>query len=195
MPTILIRLAAPLMSWGNGNRMTHHPTDTRPTKSGVIGLVAAALGRHRDDDISDLSAMRFGVTVIHPGRIVTDLQTMGSRADGQRNPLQRKDYIADGEFIAGLETDDAQLSEQIVHAFKHPAFTLFLGRMSCPPAGPIRATTTSKPLAAALREHGNRIYMETVSTGDIRWDQPFGQGEYGARNEDYFEYAERMIAA
>ena len=66
MATLLLRLAAPLQSWGAESKFDTRRTGREPTKSGVIGLLAAALGIRRDADaeIQGLSAaLRFGVRV------------------------------------------------------------------------------------------------------------------------------------
>lgn len=81
MSTVLLRLAGPVQSWGNrarGPSKAHRHTHTRPTKSGVIGLVANALGRDRADDIADLAALRFGVRTDLPGHLESDYHTSGS---------------------------------------------------------------------------------------------------------------------
>ena len=45
MATLLLRLAAPLQAWGADSKFETRKTGREPTKSGVIGLLAAALGR------------------------------------------------------------------------------------------------------------------------------------------------------
>ena len=55
MATLLLKLAGPLQSWGSDSRFTETKTRHEPTKSGVIGLLAAALGRRRTEDVSDLA--------------------------------------------------------------------------------------------------------------------------------------------
>lgn len=67
MPTLLIRLQGPLQSWGTRSRFDHRDTWPYPTKSGVVGLLAAALGRDRREDVSDLAALRMGVRVDRKG--------------------------------------------------------------------------------------------------------------------------------
>lgn len=47
MATLLLRLAAPLQSWGSDSKFETRKTDREPTKSGVVGLLAAALGLRR----------------------------------------------------------------------------------------------------------------------------------------------------
>ena len=49
MSTLLLRLAAPLQSWGASSKFGRRATEREPTKSGVIGLVAAALGIRRTE--------------------------------------------------------------------------------------------------------------------------------------------------
>ena len=43
MATLLLRLAAPLQAWGADSKFETRKTNREPTKSGVIGLLAAAL--------------------------------------------------------------------------------------------------------------------------------------------------------
>jgi CRISPR system Cascade subunit CasD len=47
MLTLLLRMRAPMMSWGDHSRFTIRDTRREPTKSAVIGLLCAALGRPR----------------------------------------------------------------------------------------------------------------------------------------------------
>ena len=68
MSTLLLRLAAPIQSWGI-DKFERRGTERIPTKSGVIGLVAAALGRRRNDQIEDLNALRFGVRIDKEGKL------------------------------------------------------------------------------------------------------------------------------
>jgi CRISPR system Cascade subunit CasD len=77
MVTILLRLSAPMQSYGLYSRWEDHDTPPRPTKSAVAGIVANALGRERDADVSDLAAMAFAVRADRPGRLAVDDQTVG----------------------------------------------------------------------------------------------------------------------
>ena len=52
--TLLLRLSAPLQSWGSGSVYDNRETDDMPTKSGVTGILAAALGRKRGESLEDL---------------------------------------------------------------------------------------------------------------------------------------------
>ena len=65
MATLLLRLAAPLQAWGADSKFETRKTNREPTKSGVIGLLAAALGLRRDESegLARLTGLRFGVRV------------------------------------------------------------------------------------------------------------------------------------
>jgi CRISPR system Cascade subunit CasD len=72
-----------MQSWGNharGANQAHRTTHSRPTKSGIVGLVANALGRDFTDGISDLAALGFGVRADVPGRLEVDFHTAGGGA-------------------------------------------------------------------------------------------------------------------
>ena len=46
MSVLLLRLAGPMQAWGDASRFTTRQTRTEPTKSGVLGLLAAvAVGK------------------------------------------------------------------------------------------------------------------------------------------------------
>lgn len=76
--TLLLRLEGPMQAWGtHGAFWEQRPTMPRPTKSGVIGLAAAVLGRDYTDPISDLAALTFSVRADRPGEPLSDFQTAG----------------------------------------------------------------------------------------------------------------------
>lgn len=149
MGTLLLRLAGPLQSWGSSSRFVRRETDRQPTKSGVLGLIAAAQGRRRTDPIEDLLELRFGVRTDQPGQLIRDFQTAQTR-DGKSMPLSYRYYLADAVFVAGIE-GPTTLIEGIVDALHEPTFPLYLGRRSCPPSGPLNLGVRDLGLAAALR--------------------------------------------
>jgi CRISPR system Cascade subunit CasD len=77
MLTVLIRLSASHQAWGLRSRWEEHATAPRPTKSGVLGMVANALGLDREDDLSVLHGLAFAVRADRPGRVLVDEQTAG----------------------------------------------------------------------------------------------------------------------
>ena len=74
MTVLLLKLAGPLQSWGSESRFTERGTRHEPTKSGAIGLLAAALGRRRTDSVDDLASLEFGVRIDQPGTFEEDFQ-------------------------------------------------------------------------------------------------------------------------
>ncbi|MGH3757664.1 type I-E CRISPR-associated protein Cas5/CasD [Actinophytocola sp.] len=134
MTALLLRLAAPLQSWGTGSRFVRRNTDRMPSRSGIIGLLAAARGIRRTDPLEDLLALRIGVRVDQPGQLERDFQTAHTRDGATAMPLSYRFYLADAVFAVAVEGDPALL-EGLRGALRRPVFPLFLGRRSCPPAG------------------------------------------------------------
>ena len=150
MTVLLLRLAGPLQSWGDSSRFVRRATRIEPTKSGIIGLIAAAQGRRRTDPIEDLTHLVYGVRTEQPGRLIRDFQTARS-LDGTRTmPLSYRYYLSDAVFLAGLEAD-AALLEGIHEAVNGPAFPIYLGRRSCPPTGIVSLGARNGSLIDVLR--------------------------------------------
>ena len=147
MSVLLLRLAGPLQSWGTSSHFSRRSTSPQPTKSAVLGMIAAAEGRRRTDPIEDLLDIRFGVRIDQPGQVLRDFHTV-SRPEGalptaggghrsrDTNLLTRRSYLSDAVFVVGLESEPERL-RAIEHAMRHPRFHLYLGRRSCPPAVPL----------------------------------------------------------
>ena len=123
-----------MQSWGGSSKFETRNTEPAPTKSAMVGFLAAALGRQRTDTITDLSALRFGVRIDRPGYIHQDFHTVNKN---DVKYVTYRDYIEDGIFLAGFESDDIDFLKKIEYAIKHPVFPLFLGRKACPPTLPI----------------------------------------------------------
>lgn len=136
MSTLLLRLAAPLQAWGVGSKFDTRMTEREPTKSGVIGLLAAALGVRRDDTqaLKELSTLRFGVRVDREGRYLNDYHMVHA---ANASYVTHRYYLADAVFLCGLESDDRALLKRCACALTHPVYPLFLGRRSCPPTLPL----------------------------------------------------------
>lgn len=138
MSVLSLRLAGPLQSWGASARFIRRTTESAPTKSAVIGLLAAAAGIERGDDtrLKPLAALRFGVRIDQPGSRVRDFQTAHHSVSGKSMPLSERFYLADAVFVAAVEGDTTLLSD-LHAALRNPVYPPFLGRRSCPPARPV----------------------------------------------------------
>lgn len=153
MSTLLLRLAAPLQAWGTDSKFEVRRTNREPSKSGVIGLLAAALGLRRDADLTELSALRFGVRVDRNGEVIKDFHM--AKAE-KTSYLTYRYYLSDAIFLVGLESEDRSFLEQIERALRNPCFPLFLGRRSCPPTLPLVLGIREDALENALRGEENQ---------------------------------------
>lgn len=152
MSTLLLRLAGPLQSWGDSSRFTRRETRAEPTKSGVLGLLAAAQGRRRTDSIEDLAQLAFGVRVEQQGRLTRDFQT-AVPLDGRASmPLSYRYYLADAVFLVGVQ-GHIDLLTGLAHHLRTPTFSLYLGRRSCPVEGQVLIDVVEQSLEEALRGH------------------------------------------
>lgn len=150
MSTLLLRFAAPLQAWGTNSKYDIRKTDREPSKSGVVGFLAAALGRKRNDPLDDLNQLRLGVRVDQEGSILQDFHMVHAEKSSY---VTRRYYLSDAVFVVGLESQDEEFLNQLEYAVRHPAYPLFLGRRSCPPCGKIVLGVRSKlDLEEALRE-------------------------------------------
>jgi CRISPR system Cascade subunit CasD len=145
---LLLRLAAPIQSWGAENKFERRSTMREPTKSGVIGLLAAALGRRRHESIDDLARLHFGVRLDQPGQLLRDFHTAKGSSKKEKFVTERY-YLSDAVFLVGLEGDEALLQE-LDEALQRPVFPLYLGRRSCPPSGKITLGLRKMGLEEAL---------------------------------------------
>lgn len=206
MPTLLLRLAGPMQSWGTTSRFDERDTQLEPSKSGVLGLVCAALGRDRAEPVDDLAALRMGVRVDREGVLMRDYQTAtgvliasSGKADMGRTVVSPRFYLADAAFLVGLEGEDENLLNAIHQALQRPFWPLALGRKSFPPGLPVylpegvmacglQKVLSSYPAIASPQfepgEQKRRLVLEHPSEGAVRFDQPvapFAQRRFGPR--------------
>jgi CRISPR system Cascade subunit CasD len=146
MPTLLLRLVGPMQSWGTTSRFDRRETGKEPSKSGVVGLLAAALGIDRENwtDLEPLARLSMGVRHDRPGVPKRDYQTAGCaatdtiiRADGTPSSdgvVSHRSYLADAAFLVALEGDDRTLLEAAHIKLKNPTWPVALGRRSYVPS-------------------------------------------------------------
>ena len=203
MATLLLQLDGPMQSWGTTSRYDERDTQLEPSKSGVIGLVCAALGRERESPIDDLAALRMGVRVDREGIIMRDYQTAtgvviasSGKADAGRTVVSPRYFLSDAVFLVGLEGPHGLL-DQIDQALRSPRWPLALGRKSFVPSRPVHlpGALLDLPLAEALAAWPNLVSdtptdtprrgaVEDASEGSVRLDQPvaaFAQRKFGPR--------------
>ncbi len=150
--TLFLRFEGPLQAWGNHeSKFVVRRTAEAPTKSGVIGLLCAALGISRQAAaekkwLTKLSTLKMGVRIDNPGIRWWDYHTVGAvmemRIAGgegktkQGAMLTRREYLCDASFLVALQ-GDATLVKELAAALENPTWTLYLGRKCCPPSRPL----------------------------------------------------------
>ena len=196
MNVLLLRLSGPMQSWGVESRFAVRDSGREPSKSGVVGLVCAALGRRRHEPIADLALLRMGVRVDQEGIVARDYQTAKDvlRASGgikHTEPSSRY-YLADARFLVGLEGEDLALLTQLHDALRDPHWPLYLGRRAFVPGDPVWLEDGLRPgedREAALRCYpwlgGDRaaqpeqvrLVLDDPQGAEVRPDQPVSFAE------------------
>lgn len=161
MKHLALYLRAPLQSWGASSKFGDRGTLDAPTRSGLLGLLAAACGVDKNDEARDREwlarAAKLSVAVLafRRGDRMADYHTVGARYD-KDDPWQKRmipttpdgkprgtdlthrDYLADSVFGAVLSGDDA-LVDEMATGLADPVWGVWLGRKSCIPTEPIFA--------------------------------------------------------
>jgi len=159
MATLLLRLDGPMQSWGTQSRFSVRDTDQEPSKSGVIGLLCAALGRPRSEPVDDLEKLSMGVRVDRAGRLRMDYHTAQNVAKSGGGiklcETSHRYYLSDAAFLVGLEGDNEELLQTIHEHLSRPRWQLFLGRKSFVPSSPVWLPDglVNRSLLDALQEY------------------------------------------
>jgi len=200
---LLLRLSGPLQAWGVESRFSVRDTTREPSKSGVIGLLMAAMGWGRGHPVEPLARLRMGVRVDQEGTILRDYHVAGVggyyKADGniERDTVipGNRYYLMDARFLVGLEGEDLALLARLHAALKDPVWFLYLGRKACVPGEPIWLKDGLRPnqtLEEALctypwlgpeetwakrRPERLRLVLEDLAGEQVRPDQPLSFAE------------------
>lgn len=167
--TLFLRLEGPLQAWGERARWSVRDTAPEPTKSGVVGMLACALGLKSDNALRALSqAVRIGVRCDRPGRQIVDYHTVGANygrpvlltAQGKpkissgapHTEETWRHYLCDAAFIVAVRGQSADIGK-LSRAIQSPVWPIYLGRKACVPSCPPYAGVgTYESLKDALRE-------------------------------------------
>ena len=168
-----------MQSWAIDDAHDCRYTRNHPTKSGVLGTLAAALNIPRGGDYSQFDGVRFGVGVNRPGTVVRDFQTV-LKPGKDHSKILVKTYLADAAFTVALESDNTELLKTWASALRTPAHAVGLGRRSCPPSRPLNPRIIEGTIETALA--GVESYIEPVVADmdcePVR-DQPIRWAEEG----------------
>jgi CRISPR system Cascade subunit CasD len=187
---------APLQSWGVSSKFQRRATESYPTKSGVLGLVAAAMGidKHADDEaeqLKPLASCKFSVFSLqrtsrnHPVLQMEDYHTVGGGFD-KDNPAERlhisrkasggpsttivtrRFYLEQARFVAILEGDQETL-EKAAKALEDPKWGVWFGRKCCLPSSPL-LPTLSDSSEQAMAKILEKLVGSSIAGGQIEED-------------------------
>ena len=161
MKHLALYLRAPLQSWGASSKFGDRGTLDAPTRSGLLGLLAAACGIDKNDEARDrewlarAAKLSLSVLAFRRGDRMADYHTVGAQYD-KDNPWQKRmipvtadgkprgtdlthrDYLTDSVFGVVLSGDDDLVAEMAI-GLADPVWGVWFGRKSCIPTEPILA--------------------------------------------------------
>jgi CRISPR system Cascade subunit CasD len=167
---LLLRLYGPLASWGEIAVGESRHSAVHPSRSALLGLLGAALGIERDDDVGQqalVQGYRFGIKLECLGSPLRDYHTVQvgvpprkfqfrSRrqelaADKVDTILSAREYRCDSLALVAVEALPGAPADltRLVEVLRRPHFPLYLGRKSCPLALPLMPQCVT---SASLRE-------------------------------------------
>ncbi|MBX6356501.1 MAG: type I-E CRISPR-associated protein Cas5/CasD, partial [Micromonosporaceae bacterium] len=150
MSGLVLRLAGPLQSWGERAAFAERDTAAFPTRSGLIGLFASAMGLDRHAPQDRFTDLRLTIRVDAPGIVLTDFHTVGGglppsrtvpTAEGKHRSgatgtmVTRRRYLSDAVFTVAVTGPDP-LVDELGARLARPRWQPYLGRRSCPPDEP-----------------------------------------------------------
>lgn len=197
MDYLVMRLYAPISSWGTLAVGEDRPTVNYPTRSAVLGLLGAALGIKRSEaqKLRDLaSSIGIASKTYSEGTILRDYHTIQTPTSGKgvnfftrkqelqsakvETILSSRDYREDGLWVVAIwlkpEFENSNLEykfelQQLQQALKYPKFTLYLGRKSCPLSLPLSPhIVTANHLKAALDVSINELLAESSKDKSVK---------------------------
>ena len=142
---IMLRLEGALQSWGESSAWDNRGTENYPTKSGILGRLACAMGLPSDsEEIFRLNQeTRLGIRVDRQGTAVCDFHTvqgmprvLNAAGKPRGNIVSYRWYLQDASFLAVLEVPEPWQT-RIEQALKDPRWCLYLGRKTCGPTRPV----------------------------------------------------------
>lgn len=143
---LVLRLEGALQSWGEDAKWDTRGSASMPTKSGIVGLLACALGLERDDpEIAALSD-HISVTVRadRMGQKAEDYHTVTGnplrnaegKSRGDNTFVSKRTYLQDASFLVVIATEP-MWHDRILAALQKPKWAVCLGRKSCIPSRPV----------------------------------------------------------
>ena len=221
MDCLLLRLDAPLMSFGGVLDESGNPTERFPGRSLLTGLLANALGwDHRDREALQRMQARLRHAArwdAEPERLIdyhtvdfsqpmfqdTGWTTRGHREDrkggtaSDRTHQRYRHYWAGGVCTTAMMVlDESSPSlEDLERALREPTRPLFIGRKTCLPAGPL---LLGRRVVDNLRQALEREPLAEIGPRkkpariEAMWPIEDGVGEQTLRREDLRDWPNNL---
>ena len=205
---LLFQLYAPLVSWGDIAVGEQRPSYDYPSKSAVLGIVAAALGIPRSEETMHgrlAEAYGFAVAVLAAGKILSDYHTaqvprqkkgkvywtrkaeVDALGDKGNTILSYRQYRTDAYYKVALWQRVSNAPFDLValkRALHTPRFSLYLGRKACPPSLPLRACILQDlSLREAFTRYEGDSKLAQILTGSVKyyWDIELTEEQAGMK--------------
>jgi CRISPR system Cascade subunit CasD len=213
---LLLKLAGPMQFWGEPTFEGTRPTAPFPTRSGMLGLLAACLGirRNEREALQNLAdSVRFAVRCDQQrddgssNNVVklTDYHTVQDARESytglkSHSTIQTwREYLCDAAFTVALWQNAAgsvSLAD-LARAVQKPVFTPYLGRRSCPLSEPlyvaeIDAVNPAEAMQKAKPCPGVIYSEQSISKDDRRYrvrDEPIVHMPRQFASREWFVYS------
>lgn len=203
-----------MQSWGTSSRFTERESGLEPSKSGVIGLLCAALGKPRAEEphhadrwpaLEELARLQLGVRFDRPGHMGVDFQTAGGgrlggreygviTADGKPggSVMSWRYYLADASFLVGLAGENEALLRRLDEALRAPVWQLYLGRKAYLPSVPVYLANGLQEGDLSVVLRGYPLVEGAEAEPRLLFDDPAGQGTE-VRSDVPLDFARRRF--
>ena len=198
---LVFQLYAPLSSWGEEAVGEVRHSASVPTRSALLGLLAAALGIRREDEAQLNNFNQHYHLAVHVlssrERWLRDYHTVSAPRENKKyryytrrdelclapdevsTLISLREYRCDGYWhVAVSATPGAPYAlETLREALLEPVFPLYLGRKSCPLALPLAPRVLNGSLKEVLIQAAEEITPSALAgfvtqTGMCYWDDP-----------------------
>ena len=146
---LVMVLDAPLQSWGTSSKFGERTTGNFPTKSALVGMIAAAMGVERNDEssISMLAELKVDILSLTKPSLIHDFHTIGGgyedkgkkfkdfipctvKGKSRGTILTNRYYLCDAKFGVVI-SGNSDLLKRIGESLRKPKWGMWAGRKSC----------------------------------------------------------------
>ncbi|CAI0701792.1 type I-E CRISPR-associated protein Cas5/CasD [Serratia entomophila] len=212
---LLFQIYAPLVSWGTAAVGEVRHTDAVPSRSALLGLLAAALGipRESEEELNQFNQhYRFAVLPLSSReqwlrdyhttqvprenkkrRYFTRREELTQAPQEVGTMLSSREYRCDAYYLVAVsaEPDAPADLETLALALRKPVFPLYLGRKACPLALPLAPRIIIGDLADAFRAGEKQLEQDLALLYSPAKQEAFCYWEGAAEGVELIETRQR----